>query len=54
MALRMTIGAAKAGEWPATVTNVYVAEHDYGPVYAKDGGFSVFPEVHVFVAMEEL
>lgn len=40
--------------WPDYVLYVYIAEHDYGPLFAKSNGLAVFPDIHCEVEVEEL
>jgi hypothetical protein len=45
--------------WPAdtpslAVTRVFVAAHDYGALWTKEGGFAKFPELHLEVEVTEL
>jgi hypothetical protein len=45
---------AGVGTWPAAVSKVFVARHDYGPLFQKDGSFAKFPEMHLEVETYEL
>lgn len=40
--------------WPASVKNVIVAEHDYGPMYSRGNGLCFFPDLHVQIQAKEL
>jgi len=47
------IGAA-VGTWPAQVSHVHIARHDYGPLFGKDGSFAKFPEMILEVETYEV
>lgn len=36
-------------QFDQTMLRVFIAEHDYGPLYSLGGGFARFPELHVVV-----
>jgi hypothetical protein len=48
--------AIRAAVWdPALgMSRVFVSQHDYGPLFAKDGSFARFPEMHLEVEAFEL
>ena len=35
------------------ISRVFVQEHDYGPLFQKDGNFAKFPELHLLVEVYE-
>ena len=45
--------AASVGTWLPQISKVFVARHDYGPLFAKDGSFAKFPEMHLEVETYE-
>jgi hypothetical protein len=48
------IDAAIAGaEWLPTFSRVYVSQHDYGPLFERNGNFAKFPELHLMVEVYE-
>ena len=46
--------AGACGAWPEAVSNVFVSRHDFGPLFAKDGAFAKFPEMHLEVDAYEV
>jgi hypothetical protein len=46
--------AAAEATWPEAVKWVFIGQHDYGPLYEKDSGFTRFPEMHIEVEAKEL
>jgi hypothetical protein len=54
-AISDAIAAAQPADWGVVVPNhATVIEHDYGPVFQKDGVLARFPECHVEVEVNEL
>ena len=43
-----------AKPWDARIMRVFVGSHEYGPVYVRTSGFARYPEVKVFVQMQEV
>ena len=43
---------AAVDAWDSAMSRVFVAGHDYGPLYEKGGGFARFPEMHLEVEVK--
>lgn len=55
---RALAAADAAKEWEGLLTGglvrrVFVLEHDYGPLFVRDGGLARFPEISLIVETEE-
>jgi len=53
-AVDRAIARATRADLDEAVKRIWIVEHDYGPMFAKDGGFSRLPQIHLVVEMEEL
>jgi len=54
-AIHNAIEAAQPADWGAVIPlHAHVFEHDYGPVYQRDGVTAKFPEVHLEVEVQEV
>lgn len=56
VAISNAIDSAQITDWQGGIIplRVLVFEHDYGPLFERDGKLARFPEAHVLVEVEEL
>jgi hypothetical protein len=45
--------AINGAAWLPQMSRVFVAAHDFGPLFSKDGSFAKFPEMHLVVEVFE-
>jgi hypothetical protein len=53
-AVHEAIASASPAEVDVRVRRIFVGEHDYGPLWGKQGGFAVFPQIHVVIDQTEV